>query len=305
MKRMIKDYFSFTKRERTAVILLLVLSAGFIALPYFFPVKYTMPTTDPALVAFVEKSKKLVYTKDPGPEWPRAANSEKTKVSATLFYFDPNNIGAEDWVRLGVSPKTAATILRYRSKGGRFRSAEDIRKIWGLQPQLAARLVPFVRMATPATPQFYKRPDSTIPSRRAIYSQPASVEINTATAEEWKSLPGIGEVLSNRIIHYRDRIGGFADLMQVKKVYGISDSVFQTLLPFLRVDMAQLPKLDLNTVSPGILQARTGIAPETARGIVSYRRQYGPFKTVIDLKNIVFVTDSVFSRIEPFVVVKP
>lgn len=298
MKRIIKDYFSFSKKERTAVILLLIVSAGFIALPYFFSIKGGVPAMDPALQAFEEKNKKVDSPGELGD----------TKINTTLFYFDPNTISAEGWVRLGVRERTAATIVKYRSKGGKFRTAEDIRKIWGIPKQQADRLIPYVKLEASAENLFYKKSfdkKAPVENRPATGKMPSVVEINTATIEEWKALPGIGEVLASRIVHYRERIGGFWGIMQVKKVYGISDSVFQELLPFLRADEAVLPKLDLNTATQNALQERAGIAAETAKGIISYRRQYGNFKSVDDLKNIVFITDSIFTHIRRFVIVKP
>ena len=63
----------------------------------------------------------------------------------TLFPFDPNTISLNEWMQLGVKEKTAQTILKYISKGGKFRTATDLKKIWGLQ-NAAEKLIPFVRI---------------------------------------------------------------------------------------------------------------------------------------------------------------
>jgi len=47
------------------------------------------------------------------------------------------------------------------------------------------------------------------------YPQPSIIDINTATLEDWKLLPVIGEVLANRIVTYRKRMGGFTKESQV------------------------------------------------------------------------------------------
>src|SRR4051812_44227981 len=113
MKRIVKDYFSFSKKERTAVILLLIVSACFIALPYFFSIKGGVPPMDPVLLAFMEKNKKADSSE--GKHSARNYNSGPNEVAvrAALFYFDPNTINAEGWVRLGLREKTAATITKY------------------------------------------------------------------------------------------------------------------------------------------------------------------------------------------------
>jgi competence protein ComEA len=52
------------------------------------------------------------------------------------------------------------------------------------------------------------------------------VNINTASASELDKLPGIGEVLSKRIIDYRDQNGLYGNLEDLLKVQGISTNLF-------------------------------------------------------------------------------
>jgi competence protein ComEA len=142
-----------------------------------------------------------------------------------------------EWKRLGIADKTIRTIVNYRSKGGKFRSAEDLRKIWGFKKEDAERLIPFVQMEVNEQPA---KPKNDLPGPQpkqpVIRNIPKEIDINTATAEEWKALPGIGEVLANRIIKFRERIGGFVSMEQLHKTYGISDSVFQLIGPYIKLD---------------------------------------------------------------------
>ena len=62
-----------------------------------------------------------------------------------------------------------------------------------------------------------------------------TLDINTATAEELKLLPGIGEKLSERIIRARHEIGGFSDIEELTTVKGISEGKLNKLKDFLRV----------------------------------------------------------------------
>jgi competence protein ComEA len=92
-------------------------------------------------------------------------------------------------------------------------------------------LIPFVQMEIIEQPAKQKtiRPEHATKTTRN-HNLPKEIDINTATAEEWKALPGIGEVLANRIIKFRERIGGFVSMEQLHKTYGISDSVFWRLV---------------------------------------------------------------------------
>ncbi len=55
------------------------------------------------------------------------------------------------------------------------------------------------------------------------------VNLNTASADELDKVPGIGPVLAERILDYRDSHGGFRDIEELKKVEGIGPKKFEDL----------------------------------------------------------------------------
>lgn len=57
----------------------------------------------------------------------------------------------------------------------------------------------------------------------------AAVNINTATAEELKALPGIGPAKAQAIVDYRQSNGGFKSVEDLKKVKGIGEGIFNKL----------------------------------------------------------------------------
>lgn len=303
MKRILKDYFTFSKKERTAIIVLLLLIAGFISAPYLYPVKRKPPVINPALVDLLAKNKPVPEDsgEENGTRFHRPAY-ENNSLPKENFSFDPNTISAGDWKRLGIADRTIRTIVNYRSKGGKFRSAEDLRKIWGFKKEDADRLVPFVQMeATEQTAKQKNDPPNPQPKPPVARHAPKEIDINTATVEEWKALPGIGEVLANRIIKFRERIGGFGSMEQLHKTYGISDSVFLAIGPYLKLDPANLPKLNVNTASAYDMRRRLSIPLAIAKAIVTYREQNGPYESVNDLTKVILVSDTLFQRVLPLI----
>lgn len=213
MKKLLSDYFSFSKKERVAVVVLLSLTGIFLALPFFFRDDVSSPVSMPARDSVSVNA------------------AVDQPVSRKLFYFNPNTTTAEGWKALGLRERTVKTILNYREKGGRFRQANDIRKVWGLAPAEAERLLPFVRL--PASPLKREKEFVAPPKHGKILH---NIDINKATAAEWKTLPGIGEVLANRVVRFREKLGKFNTVEQVGKTYGLPDSVFRQLKPYLQLD---------------------------------------------------------------------
>jgi competence protein ComEA len=288
MKRIIKDYLYFNKQERIAVLILLALMGLFLVLPYWYKPGFDPPVINQALADW------LTTDNDSSTNENSIAGTPLANTT-TLFPFDPNTITKADWLRLGLSAKTVRTILNYRSKGGKFRKQDDLKKIWGMSATDAERLIPFVRIAGTEIVKD-NRTEKYFADRVATRKEPAMIDINTAGVTEWISLPGIGEVLANRITRYRDKIGGFHSVQQVGKTYGISDSLFTAIQRYLQYDTGTLPKMNLNTVSAYAL-SQAGFDYHFARELVKYREQNGPYKSMDELHKLVSAPDSVWQKL--------
>lgn len=227
------------------------------------------------------------------------AYEEENTMHTNLFYFDPNTIDAAGWKKLGVKESTIHTIQHYLSKNGRFRNPEDIRKIWGINATLAGRLIPYVsikdssalinsRISGTGINNSYKKPS---------YKQ---VDINQSDTVAWMELPGIGAKLSARIIHFREKLGGFYSIEQVGETFGLPDSVFQKIRPMLVLDRNELKQVNINTATFEELKQHPYIRYQLATQIIQYRKQHGNFSKSSDLKKIMTVTDSLFLKLEAY-----
>lgn len=126
-----------------------------------------------------------------------------------------------------------------------------------------------------------------------------TVNINTATAEEFEKLRGIGAVLGARIVKFRGILGGFAAKEQLKEVYGLPDSTYQAIKQQLIVDKSRIAKIDLNTADYKALKAHPYIKADNAKMIEAYRKQHGAFKDLAELKAIV-ASDSIYKKMVPY-----
>lgn len=242
MKKKILAFLQFTRGERKALAVCLMLILLFYTIPRLLP-EPPLPTIAPVQADTMATIPRL--------------------PARTLFPFDPNTLDSAGWLALGLPPRTIQNLLRYRSKGGRFRTAEAIGKIWGMDSALARQLMPFVRIAIAAPQDRY--PARVIPV----------IDINTATQSDWEALPGIGPASAARIITQRERFQGFARWEELQRIYGIADTVWLKIKPYLRLVPATIPRLNLNHASAAVIEQKTGMSSLVAKGIVAFRHQEG------------------------------
>lgn len=227
-----------------------------------------------------------------------------TKAKGELFYFDPNTATADEWKRLGIRDKTAETILKYVSKGGHFYKPDDIAKIWGLHKNDIDRLLPYVRIEN-TKKEFAGDGSAKNNNSFDNYKEKKTlpqVDINTSDTAAFISLPGIGNKLAQRIISFRDKLGGFYSVEQVKETYGLPDSVFQKIKPKLVLTPA-VKQLNINNATLDEMRAHPYLRYNLANAIMQYRAQHGNFSSVADIKKIMIVTDEVFNKISPYLTI--
>ncbi len=304
------NYFYFTKKERRGTVVLLIIITVLILIPFFYPLiikEKVIPvntyTDDIARLSLLEdsgKNKKRFFNEEQY-EYQRSYSDDVTSNTA-LFYFDPNNASASVWEKLGVKPKTISTIQNFTSKGGKFREAADLKRIWGLSPVLADKLIPYVRIATrsPSTEFTYEKkvyPVNVNTFRKKGY---APVDINAADSGSFTSLPGIGDKLSRRIIKYRDKLGGFYSADQVGETFGLPDSTFKRIRSSLVQGNVPVKKININTATVDELKAHPYIRYHLANVIIQYREQHGKYNVLEQLRNIMIVTDSIYKKVSPY-----
>jgi competence protein ComEA len=131
------------------------------------------------------------------------------------------------------------------------------------------------------------------------------LEINSASREEFMELKGIGEKLSERIIAYREKLGGFVSIDQIAEVYGLSAETFEKIKPKLRVDLSLVQKLNLNELDVKTLAQHPYISFALAKLIVNYREQHGPYEKVEDLLNSKGIEPQDVKKIEAYAIFAP
>jgi competence protein ComEA len=76
---------------------------------------------------------------------------------------------------------------------------------------------------------------SKTPAPKTTATAAAPVNLNTATAEQLATIPGVGQKMAERIIDYRQKNGGFKKVEDLMNVSGVGEKSFLKMKPLITV----------------------------------------------------------------------
>ncbi len=300
---MFKDFFYFTKSQRIGIIVLLVLIALMwmvdLSLPYILP---TSTESDTAFVAQVEAFEKTLEDRDSllklawkakyESKWP---TSNSPTPSFSLFSFDPNTLDSSGFVRLGLRPYIATNILKYRSRGGKFRTPNDFSRVYGISTEKFEQLQPFISIAS----NDHALSDS-LKTNKKEHKQDLIVDINTADTSTLMKVKGIGVGYAKKIIGYRKVLGGYIKVEQLKEIFGMTVENYERIKPFCKIGVCEIQKILVNRASVTKLSAHPYLRFYKAKAIYELRRNKGKLHTISEIAALPEFNQEDVEKIEPY-----
>ncbi|MBW8243804.1 helix-hairpin-helix domain-containing protein [Muricauda oceani] len=264
-----QSHFRFNKQERSGIFFLLlivvVLQCGY----YYVKANPSNLKSDFALNA-VEQTKIDSLKK------------ERFDKSQKIYPFNPNYLTDYKGYALGLSPVEFDRLFAFREQGKFVNSEKEFQAVTQVSDSLLNEISPY-----------FKFPEWAGKSRtvKKIVSKPVTEstikDLNTATAEDLKQVYGIGETLSERIIKFRDRLGGFLVNEQLYDVYGLEpDVVEKALLRFQVLEAPTVVKINVNKANTKELSRLVYINGSLASNIVEYRDKNGLFASLLELTQV-------------------
>ena len=124
------------------------------------------------------------------------------------------------------------------------------------------------------------------------------IEMNTSDSTEWKQLKGIGPKLSNRIISYRKKLGGFNHKEQLKEVWGLPLETYEQIHPKLYIGKP-LDKRKISTHKEAFIQHP--YLPYKVRGkLNNYLSQAGSSIDSLSLSALPFLSDTSLEKLSNY-----
>lgn len=305
-----KDFLYFNKGQRIGIVILLclILVALFVfGFFYFSSVDKPVAGTEYLEEARrfeqnlieADSIKKLEWHK----KYERADSVENNRKYAhvtkiQLVNFDPNSIDSVGLVGLGLKPYVASNILKYRRKGGVFRTKESFSKVFGITKEKFTELEPFIVINS--TQIKSSKIDSAIKVRKEQKIENLIVEINAADTTELMKVKGVGRGYARGIVRFRQQTGGFARIEQLREMYGMTDQNYEKIKSSFTVNLNLIKKINVNTASVERLNAHPYLNFYESKAIYEYRRRKGKLSKIDELNNIDGLSSETISKIAPY-----
>ncbi|HBH23109.1 MAG TPA: hypothetical protein DDY13_06750 [Cytophagales bacterium] len=243
-------------------------------------------------------------------------NQTQTEKTKQKFSFDPNYISDDSLKLLPLNQYFTSNLVKYRDAGGFFNEISDLKKIYGYDEEEVSELLSYIHISKPKeereTSISYK-PDKKNTQRKITgvgtfnknedsnKSQPEPFDINKATAQELIQISGIGPVFSERIIKYRQLLGGYVELNQLSEVYGLPEETVKALHQYIFIEEQFEPsKINVNKAGFKELLRHPYIDYDLAKKIDSARLYENGGLTKAKFHEILNQTDSMTLTVFPY-----
>ncbi len=284
--KLLRQYLYFTKRDRNAIIIFLILITSGIIINEI--IKHVPAKSDYDYFKFAKELE----------EW-KNSQSTKEENSKTLFPFNPNTITKNELDSLLLPDFVVKNLLSYRNAGGKFFEPSDIKRIYGMNDSIFREIEYFI----------------VIPEKKKIQREknlPEEIEPDgtfdpNISDESTLKYFGFNQFQIENIIHYREKGGRYNVPTDLLKIYGIDSSFLTKIKDYILIVNTSLPEpvitnspviIELNTTDSIQLVQLNGIGPVFTSRILKYRDLLGGFYNSTQLLEVYNFPQETYQKIE-------
>ncbi|PZE16940.1 hypothetical protein DNU06_09310 [Putridiphycobacter roseus] len=218
---------------------------------------------------------------------------KRLKEKIKLKPFDPNFTKLKEWQNMGFSAKQAQSILKYKHAINGFKNKEDLAACFVVSTEKFHEIESYI---------FFKKNQDILNNTDSTATNEAVLllELNHATKDELLLVNGIGEILSSRIIEYRNRIGGFHQMIQLKEIYGLGEENYNRMQVGLTINPDFLEKIEVQDLNFNQLHKHPYINWNMAKKIVLWRESKSDQTLIEYLKSDSTISPSQIIKIKPY-----
>lgn len=254
-------------------------------------------------------------------DFPKLEFTSPTENSVLLSEFNPNELDAKQWQKLGFSEKQVKTILKYKNiVGGNFESKEQLRKCYAISEEKFAQIEPYILLPeTSSRKGFSDNYYSKFEKKELKISRKFNPDLYSES--DWQNM-GFSEKQAAAIVKYKNYLGGsFVSKEKFKECFIISDENYSKLHSYLilpektpenfeenkRKFVSEKTKITYFEFNPNELNAigwqKLGFSEKQANVIVNYRDKNlkGSFKSLEDIEKCFVISAEKFNELKPYI----
>lgn len=304
----IKEYFTFTKKERNGIIVLL-----FLLIILIIVNQYLNFSSNENIVLMDDESKKQIEQfenslKEKARDVKKVKNqyistnndyqkSDSWFIPDSLFPFDPNTVSKKELQKLGFANFQIHTLIKYRNAGGHFYTNEDLLKVYGIEESQFNQLKSYISIIDK-----YEKKDNEQKKENSRKNENADlmIEINSSTKDSLMKIKGIGPYFAERIIKYRDLLGGFVSKKQLFEVYGLDSALVNSIGHQIEIDSSLINKINLNQVEYKELIRHPYINKYQTQSLIKFRELKGKFNSIEEIDEHNLLPYETFRKVKPY-----
>ena len=284
----IKAHFNVSRRELRGMVVVFSLFILIYSLPFIYeriiysPLEFSVTEIRPYMDSIMSYK-------------PAANNKEDPDLKEVqLFRFNPNGLSIDDWIKLGLTKKQAASIKKYEARGGKFYKKEDLKKMFVISAKQYIILEPYIDIP------FSSLKKSADIKPKEVLIKDIQIDINAADSINVQLIKGIGPVFASRIIRYRDRLGGFVQKDQLKEIYGIDSLKFHEISRQINIDTSNVRFIDINRINIEEFSRFPYLSYRQKKVLLAYRKQHGVYQNLEQLQKAALLDDNILRKIAPY-----
>ena len=309
MKKNKRVVFFLTSEQWLGLVLLVILVIGTL-----IAVKRLRPQEDVEVGWSNDSTKMEFVAYQVRQDSIRKAQWKKTykrdTIAIRLQVFDPNTADSSTLVHLGFKPWQAKNLLKYRARGGRYRRPEDLKRLYGMTDSMYQILQPYIqivrtevdslRMDSMGRDSLWRdttRYDS-MPKWQHV-KKDTILNLRTADTTELKMIRGVGSYRAKQIVRYRDALGGFVRVEQLREVEGM-ELVADSVMKHFVLDSANVKQLNVNSMGVRQLSRHPYLRFEDAKAIYELRRRKIKLDSIEQLYELETMSEETIKKVAPY-----
>jgi len=275
----LRKWFTFSKGERVAIVTILAAILILILACLFRPSRKSLSD------ASLHNLDSLLALRQAAIELQQQQQVEKAQEVVELhpFPFNPNTITEDEWRQIGLTDRQIRNIMNYKAKGGKFYSKNDLGKLYTISEEDFAQLEPFIVLPEVVRSKNTKSSEQSGVSTGPTTAKPEKkvipiVDLNTVDSVTLVELPQIGGYMASRILEFREKLGGFVNMEQLRDVKGMDEARYAAIQPYIKIGEVETKQIDVNRADFKTLVHHPYLSYEQVKRIFNQREKRGMIK---------------------------